>query len=1475
MKKIITLLTFVFACIIFLGAGSACAQAATTFPSETNSFVSNYYIDATDVDKPFFDKVLPEIRKNIKENNKHSVTPYYDAFPVANNPENFQGLGSTTYANINGKKVTAEAFYRVYGEGLNDPNCGMGLMIYQCIEYKRLHPEQDVKITFSSYRTSVTASVCVIPESKYYGYMRSLYGTNYDEQGFVRISYMLVEAARMGIEVTTINQLPSYAVSQYNPKTGKTESRSHINFETYFNKALKTNCYDKYAKGKKVSDFFNFVVVGWTIKDKTNDMQHVKSATVSHYLATDGTEHKSAVFFSSSNLDENNYKGCNGNGYSQSGVIVSDHDQLYRTTYNYMQLMDEYSGKEDLFELRKLVNELNEKQYKLIKSGKADKIPADEQIIYVGTDKDPVFELYFTPLGGGADAWTKDYNPICKYVDKMPDSTDYVEFIWNEYGYGQCHVGYTMERMLARTFCEKPNINNKFYIGVTGFDSSEIQKLNVGTQIGYRSVKSGSRLHAKDILVSYAEKGVRHNVSIMTSCNFYMIAFNHRTNSMLVINETEKSGGDFYKIFGQKYSDNMIKRNLTVSPLNLTLEVGQKHTPKIDCPANTSVELSSSKTSVATISSGAIVAKKAGSANVTVTAGNEKATIKVKVVNCIDCENSKNGHSFNIDEQYSLTKQLSAMPLTFEASFSVKKESLKGTTTILGNDGLYDPAIVYSLNKNGQPRVAIRNIAHPSLQSVYVFSNVNVATGEKVHLSIVSDFANKQMHCYVNGVLMQTISGIAAVEPYVGKHNYLIGGDHTNGNPTHFTGQISSVSVWSDIRTASEIKNDYSKGITYTDSKLLASYDLTKCAEHMKADLSASKNNLENIALWQSKNKVEPVGNYDYSFAVVGDTQTMCEADPGAMEGLYDWLVENKDKQKIKYVIGLGDITDDSTDTEWTRAKKYISKLKNKIPYVLTRGNHDDWDDFNRNLHDGFYEKTIDGMMVPGNIELTDPNQPGLVEKVMPDGSVQILTREDDVPEGGTVKGDLTNSYRYFSVQGTDYLLLTLDFAPNGEMLKWAENVIKNHPNHSVIVVTHAYMYRDGTTMDANDLYPPSYYAGYDDAQDGDVMWEKCFSKYENVLMVLSGHDPWQHIAYRQDKGVKGNTVTQMLIDAQYVDRNIGSTAMVAMFYFSNGGEKLTVRYYSVEKDCYGSALSQFTVNLKEHKHNYKTKTSKATLSANGSEVISCTGCGYNKSVTYYTPKTFTLSQTEYVYDKRMKKPAVTVKDSKGNKLKEDIDYTVSYESGRKAIGKYTVTVTFKGNYSGTKKLTFTVKPGVTDKITASQTTSSITLKWSKVAGADGYRVYSYNSSTKKYSNIASVKTNTVKIEKLNPGTNYKYKVIAYTKNDSTIWGDYSAVLETATKPAAPKITKISASSGKVSLTWSNISGESGYQVYYSAKKSSGYKKVNSYKTNVVKSSKSKLTKGKTYYFKVRAYKKVGDLTLYSSYSDIKSIKVK
>ncbi|MBR3974411.1 MAG: leucine-rich repeat protein, partial [Clostridia bacterium] len=110
--------------------------------------------------------------------------------------------------------------------------------------------------------------------------------------------------------------------------------------------------------------------------------------------------------------------------------------------------------------------------------------------------------------------------------------------------------------------------------------------------------------------------------------------------------------------------------------------------------------------------------------------------------------------------------------------------------------------------------------------------------------------------------------------------------------------------------------------------------------------------------------------------------------------------------------------------------------------------------------------------------------------------------------------------------------------------------------------------------------------------------------------------------------------------------------------------------------------------------HSYTTTTTPATLSKNGSVKTVCTVCGSVKSTTTISyPKTFTLSATSYTYNGYAKKPTVTVKDAAGKTLVKDTDYTVTYSSGRKNVGTYKVTVTMKGNYTGTKTLSFKINP--------------------------------------------------------------------------------------------------------------------------------------------------------------------------------------
>ena len=211
----------------------------------------------------------------------------------------------------------------------------------------------------------------------------------------------------------------------------------------------------------------------------------------------------------------------------------------------------------------------------------------------------------------------------------------------------------------------------------------------------------------------------------------------------------------------------------------------------------------------------------------------------------------------------------------------------------------------------------------------------------------------------------------------------------------------------------------------------------------------------------------------------------------------------------------------------------------------------------------------------------------------------------------------------------------------------------------------------------------------------------------------------------------------------------------------------------TVCKQSYGSLKS----------HTYANTPTKATLSKDGKVESKCTACGnVNSSTVINKVKSVKLSATAIAYNGKNQTPSVTVKDSKGKTLKKGTDYTVTYPKKRKSIGKYTVTVTFKGNYSGTKKLTFEIVPAKANlsKLTAGK--KQLTATWKTVSGVTGYEVqYStskkFTKKTTKTVTIKKAKTKKTTIKKLSKGKKYFVRVRAYeTVSGKKIYGAYSAV---------------------------------------------------------------------------------------------------
>ena len=207
------------------------------------------------------------------------------------------------------------------------------------------------------------------------------------------------------------------------------------------------------------------------------------------------------------------------------------------------------------------------------------------------------------------------------------------------------------------------------------------------------------------------------------------------------------------------------------------------------------------------------------------------------------------------------------------------------------------------------------------------------------------------------------------------------------------------------------------------------------------------------------------------------------------------------------------------------------------------------------------------------------------------------------------------------------------------------------------------------------------------------------------------------------------------------------------------------------------------------HTHSYTTITTKATTSKNGSIVEKCS-CGDVKSaIDFPKVSTVKLSKTSFKYNKKVQKPTVTIKDCKGKALKEGTDYTIKYSNkNSKKVGEYTVTITFKGNYEGSKELTYQIKPKEVSLKKLTKGKKQFKATWGKnTTETTGYQVqYSTKkdfSSGNKIATIKKNKTTGTTIKKLKNNKKYYVRIRTYkTVKDKKIYSGWSKVLTVKTK---------------------------------------------------------------------------------------------
>jgi len=189
--------------------------------------------------------------------------------------------------------------------------------------------------------------------------------------------------------------------------------------------------------------------------------------------------------------------------------------------------------------------------------------------------------------------------------------------------------------------------------------------------------------------------------------------------------------------------------------------------------------------------------------------------------------------------------------------------------------------------------------------------------------------------------------------------------------------------------------------------------------------------------------------------------------------------------------------------------------------------------------------------------------------------------------------------------------------------------------------------------------------------------------------------------------------------------------------------------------------------NIAKIAHTTKQTVTKATPTANGKIVNYCSVCKKTLSTTVIpNASSIKLKATSLTYNGKVRTPKVIVKDRTGKTLVKNTDYTVSYAKGRKYVGKYAVKITFKGKYSGTKTLYFTIKPKATSISSLTAGSKKFTVKWKKQATqTTGYQVqYSASSKFSKAKTVTVGKNTTVskKISKLSGKKKYYVRVRTY-----------------------------------------------------------------------------------------------------------------
>ncbi len=284
-----------------------------------------------------------------------------------------------------------------------------------------------------------------------------------------------------------------------------------------------------------------------------------------------------------------------------------------------------------------------------------------------------------------------------------------------------------------------------------------------------------------------------------------------------------------------------------------------------------------------------------------------------------------------------------------------------------------------------------------------------------------------------------------------------------------------------------------------------------------------------------------PVAYQPWTLVVLPDTQGYTFLYPDIWYSQTRWVAAHAAELNVKLIVHVGDVTEWNTPGEWDSARRGLDDLDGVAPLAIVPGNHD--------------------------YDVSRPRASRLGTYWSADALRATPTF------GGLFEPDRTdNSYQVLEIDGEPWLVLGLEWGPRDAVLDWAGATLDAHPDHHVIVVTHAYTYLDNRRYDwathgAAQLYNPHSYVGtaWPEVNDGEEIWQALIAPRANVDLVVSGHVPDEGVGRLSSEAASGQVVHQLLADFQ--SGPMGGNGYLRLMTFH--GDRIEVRTYSPWLDAF------------------------------------------------------------------------------------------------------------------------------------------------------------------------------------------------------------------------------------------------------------------------------------------------------------------